>query len=111
MEASEEAEPEDDGVLKNMPFLRSTKKRSLPTVDGKPQVQRHIKRGRYSSPLSHGETETGDESDISSYTPLRPHHTSSAQLSSSHSTGLEEDTSDGMEFTGAQSRAVVIYEQ
>lgn len=72
-------------------------------------MQRRIKRGRFSSLLSSDEeTETGDESDISSYTPSRPHHTSNAQPTSSHSTGLEADTSDDgeREFTGGRSRTV-----
>lgn len=109
VETNDEEKPDGDYEKENTPLLRSTKKRSLPTAGDKSQVQR-IKRGRFSSSLSCGETKTGDESDISSYTPLRP-HISSAQPTSSPSTGFEGDTNDGMEFIGGRSRTVVIYEQ
>lgn len=110
VEANNEKEPGGDGEKENMPLLRFTKKRSLPTTKGHLQMQRRIKRGRFLSPLSNEESETGDESDSRSYTPSRPHHTSSAQPTSSHSTGLEGDTNDEIEFTGGRSRTGVIYE-
>ncbi|KAI9696697.1 MAG: hypothetical protein M1836_005059 [Candelina mexicana] len=48
--------------------LRPTKKRSQPTARGKPSSNRRIKRRCFSSPLSSDEeTESEDESDISSY--------------------------------------------
>lgn len=94
---------------RNTPLLRSTKKQSLPTAGDKPQVQR-IKRDRFSSSLSSGETKTENESNINSYTPLRP-HISSAQPTSSHSFDLEKDTNDEMKFINERSRIVVIYEQ
>ena len=81
-------------------------------------MKRRIKRRHFSSRLSSDEqTETGDESDISSYTPIKPHHR--LNLSSSfHSTDFDEDASDdAMKCKDEQpnelliSRTAVVYEQ
>ena len=114
MKADDEEEPDGDSEKDNSPVLRSTKKRSLSTAEDKPHVQRHIKHGRFSSPLSSDEeTETGGESEISSYTPWVPYRASNTRPVSSRSTGLEEDISDDgkTEFTRGRSQTTVIYEQ
>ncbi|KAK3170880.1 hypothetical protein OEA41_002964 [Lepraria neglecta] len=94
--------------------LYCTKKRSLCTAGEKPQVKCRIECGRFSSWLSSDEeTETGDESDSSSYTPSELHHVSTPRPNSSRSTGVEGDTSsDGkMKLTDGQSQMVVAYKQ
>lgn len=110
---ADDKEPAGGSEKENTPVVLSTKKQSQSPTGDKLQVQRR-KRGRFSSPLpSDEETETGDESDISSYRPSRAHHTSNARPTSSRSTSLERDTSDSgkMAFPGGRSRTVVIYEQ
>lgn len=45
VEANDEEEPDGNCEKENTPLLRATKKRSLPTAENNPQVQRRIKRG------------------------------------------------------------------
>jgi len=74
------------------PLLRSTKKRFLSIVRRRAPLERRIKRRRFSSPLSSDEKiETGDESDISTYTPSKPYHILTRRLTASYLTGLKED--------------------
>ena len=97
-----------------LPYLHPTKKRSLCRVGEKPHEKHRIKRHPFSSRLSSdAETGTGDESDISSYTPLKTRHISKSRPISSHLTSLEGDTSDdgAMDLAGGRSRMTVIYEQ
>ncbi|KAI9791925.1 MAG: hypothetical protein M1835_008161 [Candelina submexicana] len=71
-EGVEEEEPSGDGDKSDASPLRLTKKRSQPTARGKPLMNRRIKRRCFSSPLSSDEeTESEDESDISSYSASR----------------------------------------
>jgi hypothetical protein len=83
-------------------------------------VKRRTKRCHFSPPLSSEEqTDTGDESDISSYTPVKPHHRLDYLSPSFHSTDFDEHTGDdgAMKCTGERpkehltSRTAVIYEQ
>ncbi|KAL8751406.1 MAG: hypothetical protein Q9199_006438, partial [Rusavskia elegans] len=97
-----------------MLLLRFTKKRSLSTAGEKSPIKRCIKRGRFSSRLSSDEeTETGDKSDSSTYTPSKPHPIAIPQPIPPHSTGIEEDTSGNsmIGFVGGRFRTAVIYEQ
>ena len=73
-----------DGKLDTLPYLYPTKKRSLCGVEEKPRKIRRTKRHLFSSRLySDAETGTGDESDISSYTPSKPCHVSKPRPTSS----------------------------
>jgi len=120
-EEEEEREgPNDDSDVNKTPLLRSTKKRFLSIVGRRAPLERRIKRRRFSSPLSSDEkTETGDESDISTYAPSKPHHISTRRPTASHLTGLKEDPGNDstMEMVskrsnrGPASRMAVIYEQ
>ena len=110
---SKEAEAKDEeegfgsnGEQETTPLLYSTRKRSLSTAGEKSHARRRIKCCRFSSPLSSDEeTETGAESDSSSYTPSKPHH-------SSRPTGLEDTSDTGkIGFAGGQCRTAVIYKQ
>ncbi|KAI4196203.1 MAG: hypothetical protein LQ350_006696 [Teloschistes chrysophthalmus] len=115
-----EEEPNSNNFKNQTPSLRSTKKRSLSTAGEKSQVK-GIERGRLSSWLSSDEeTETGDESDSSTYIPCTPSTPSTSHAiafprpTSSYSTGLKGDLSgdDGVPgFVGGRSRTAVIYEQ
>jgi len=117
-DANDEKESESDADKYKTPSPRSTKKRSLPFVEDKLRVKRRIKRHHFSSRLSLDEqTETEDESDISSYTPVKPHHILNLP-SSFHSTDFDEDTGgDAMKCKDEQpnkiliSRTAIIYEQ
>ncbi len=116
---NQEDEPNGGNNQKNMLLLRSAKKRSLATAQEKSHWKRRIKRRRFSSPLSSDEeTETQDESDISSYAPTKPHDASTPRPTSSHLIILKGDARDStMELVGKQSnrrptsRMAVIYEQ
>ena len=95
-------------------YLDPTKKRSLCRVKEKPHKKRGIKRHPFSSRLYlDAETGTGDKSDISSYTPSKPHHISKPRPTSSHLTSLQGDISDdgAMDLVGGGSQMAVIYEQ
>jgi len=121
----EEEEEEREGLnvdsdINKTPLRRSTKKRFQSIVGRRAPLERRIKRRRFSSPLSSDEkTETGDESDISTYAPSKPHHVSTRRPTASHLTGLKEDTGNDstMEMVseqpnrGSTSRMAVIYEQ
>jgi len=115
---NDEKESESDADKYKTPSPRSTKKRSLPFVEDKLRVKRRIKRRPFSSRLSSDEhIETKDESDISSYTSVKPHHVLNLP-SSFHSTDFDENTSeDATECKDEQSnkllisRTAVIYEQ
>ena len=103
-----------DGKLDTLPYLHPTKKRSLCGVGEKPRKKRRTKRHLFSSRLySDAETGTGDESDISSYTPSKPCHISKPRPTSSHLTSLQGDTGDDgvMDLVGGGSQMAVIYEQ
>ncbi len=109
-----------DGDKKTTPLMRSTKKRCLSAVGEEPLSKRRIKSRRFSSPFSSDEeTKTGDESDISSYAPSKPHHALVPRPTPSRSTGLEGDTSDDgpMGLAGGRSdrrppsRMAVVYQQ
>ncbi len=116
-----EAEAEDEEGLfdgdndeNSPPLLGPAVKRCRSTAGEKSSRKRGMKRRRFSSPLSSDEeTEMGDESDISSYVPSRPHHSSNPRPTSSHSTGVKGDTSEAgeMELAGGRSRMAIIYEQ
>lgn len=103
-----------DSERDTLPYLYPTKKRSLCRVGVKPHEKRPIKYYPFSSRLSSdAETGTGDESDISSYTPTKSRHISKPRPISSHLTSLEGDTSDdgAINLAGRRSRMTVIYEQ
>ena len=97
----------------------STNKRSLATAQEKPHWKCRIKCRRFLSPLSSDEeTETRDESDISSYAPSKAHNASTRQPTSSRLIVLKGDARNStMELVGEQlnwrltSRMAVIYEQ
>ncbi len=83
-------------------------------------MKHRTKRCHFSPPLSsHEQTDTEDESDISSYTPVKPHHRLDSSSPSFHLTDFDEHTGDDgvMKRTGKQpkehltSRTAVIYEQ
>lgn len=66
-----------DSERDTLTCLRPTKKRLLCRVGEKPNKKRCIKRHPFSSRLSSdADMGTGDESDISSYTPSKPRHIS-----------------------------------
>lgn len=78
--------------------MRSTKKKCRSGAGEEPPLKRRIKCRRFSSPLSSDEeTETGDESDFSSYAPTPPPDLLGRPILSG---GLGGDTSDnrGMEI-------------
>ena len=54
-----------------------------------------------------------DKSDISRYTPSRPHQPSNPRPTSSHSTGFKGDTSNAgmMKLAGGRPQMAAIYEQ
>jgi hypothetical protein len=110
----EEEEPDGDNDENNPLLLRPTKQQCRSTAGKKSSQKRGTKRRRFSSPLSFNEeAKMGDELNIGSYTPSRPHHLSNPRSPSFHSTGFEGDTiNDGrMGFAGGQSWMVVICEQ
>lgn len=111
MKANDEEKLDGDCEKDNTPLLRVTKKRSLLTAQNKPQAQRRIKRDSFLSPLSNGETEIENESNINNYTSSRSHQISNPQSTSFHSIDLKEDTNDEMKFISERSRIVVIYER
>ena len=91
----------------------SHRKRSLCRVGEKPEKKRRTKRYLFLSRLySDAETGTGDESDISSYTPFKPCHIFRPRPTSSHLTSFQGDTSDNdvMDLAGGGSQMAVIYE-
>lgn len=103
-----------DGKRDILPYLHPTKKRSLCVVEKKPRKKSHTKHHHFLSRLySDTEMGTGDESDISSYTPSKPRHMSKPRPTSSHLTSLQKDTSDDgvMDLLGGGSQMAVIYEQ
>ena len=94
-------------------YLHPTKKRSLYGVGEKPRKKRRTKRHLFSSRLSSdAETGTGDESDISSYTPSKSCHISKPRPTS-HLIGLQGDASNNgvKDLVGRGSQMAVIYEQ
>ncbi len=112
--ADEEEGFSGDSERDTLPYLHPTKKRSLCRVGEKPSKKRRIKRHPFSSRLSSdADMGTGDESDISSYTPSKPRHISKPRPTSSHLTSLQGDTSDdgAMDLVGGRSQIAVIYEQ
>jgi len=120
VEEEEEREGLNDGSdMNKTPLLRSKKKRFQSIVGRRAPFECRIKRRRFSSPLSSDEkTETGDESDISTYTPPKPHHISTRRPTASHLTGLKGDPGNdstimvsGQSKRGPTSRMAVIYEQ
>lgn len=113
--ADEEEELESDADKHKTALSPYKKKRSLSSAGEKLRLKR-IKRRPFSSRLSSDEqTETGDDSDISSYTPFnlqRPNPLSYL----SHSIDFDEHASDdsAMKCTDerrSRSRTAVIYEQ
>ena len=103
--ADEEVGSGIDSEWNTPPHLHPPKKQSLCRAAKKPC----IKRRRFSSqPSSDEESETGDESDYSSYIPSQTHHISKPQLPS-HLTSLRSDTRDhAMDLAGGRSRTAVI---
>ena len=102
-----------NGKRDTLPDLHPTKKRSLCGVGEKPRKKRRTKRHLFSSRLySDAETETGDESDISSYTPSKPYHISKPRPTSPL-ISLQGDASNNgvMDLVGGGSQMAVIYEQ
>ena len=114
-EQHEEDDKSDWEAHKNsLPLLQSTKKRYRSLAHEKSFRQRGIKRHRFSSPFSSDlETETGEESDYSIYTPSKGHDVFKLRPASSKSISREEDTIeyDKIEIAGKRSRMAVIYEQ
>ena len=104
-------------------LLRSTKKRRRSAGGKKLPLKRRFKRRRFSSPLSSSEeSETGAESDTSSYAPAELCPTSNlppASSPSSLSIGRKREANPDFRREGADgtcsqhslSRAVVVYEQ
>jgi len=80
-----------DNHERNTPLLRLMKKISRSAAVEKLLAKRDIKRRRSSSSLSSDEKigKTKNESNISSYAPLKSYSIISSQLISSHSTGLK----------------------
>lgn len=112
--ADEEERFSGDSKRDILPYLHPTEKRSLCRVGEKPRKKRRTKRHLFSSRLYlDAETRTGDESDISSYTPSKPCYVSKPRPTSSHMTSLQGDTSDDgvMDLVGGGSQMAVIYEQ
>jgi len=121
-EEEEEEEREglnDDSDVNKTPLLRSTKKRFLSIVRRRAPLERRIKRRRFSLPLSSDEKiETGDESDISTYTPSKPYYILIRRLTTSYLTGLKEDLGNDSTIEivskrlnrGPASRIAIIYE-
>ena len=111
-EADNDEEPNRDNDENNPPLLRPTMNRCRSTTCEESSRKRGIKRCRLSSPLpSDEETEICEESDCSNYTP-ETHNILKSRPVSSHSTGLEGDTSNvgKTEFAVGRSRMAVIYE-
>lgn len=118
-EADNEGRGLQEGNNEKSALLRPTKKRCRSAARKKLPLERHVKRHRYSSPLScDEETETEPESDTSSYASelcrtsnLRP------PSSSSLSIGREREPSADDALEGANrrskrlSRTAVVYEQ
>ena len=81
----EEAEAYGNREKHTTPLLHLTRKRLLPTAEGKPQVGRHMKRPRFLSPVSSDEEpEIGGESKISDVISpklRRPNRCSASQTS------------------------------
>jgi len=108
-----------DGDKNRTPPLRSTEKR-FSAVGEEPLPKCWIKRRRFSSSFSSDEeSQTGDESDISSYAPPKSQRALTPRPTPSRSTDLEGDTSDdglvglagGRSDRRLPSRTVVIYQQ
>ena len=105
--------PDCNGNKNKTSLLSSTKKRGWSTLDKRPLSQRHRKRCCFLSPLY-----SDDESVISRYTPFKPYHISTPQLTSLHLSRFERNVSnDKIKLAGSQSgqcpilKTTVIYEQ
>lgn len=105
---------------KNASSINPAKKRCRPVTGKKPSLKRCITHRHFSSPLlSDEETETEDESNISSYASIKSQHLSLSSPTPSHLTGFEGDTSDDdtMDFADEQSdrrrssQMAVVYKQ
>lgn len=118
-EADEGVVPDRDGNKNKTSLLSSTMKRGRSTLGERPPSQRRRKRRRFSLPLSSDdETESDDESVISSYTPSKPYNVSTPRPTLSRLSRSEGDDSNGkVELAGSQSsrcpipKTTVIYER
>ena len=110
----EDDETDQETRENSLPLLRPTKKRHRPSAREKSFRKRGTKRHRFSSPFSSDlETDTGEESDYSIYTPSKGHDVFKIRPASSQSISLNGDASEDskMETAGERSETAVIYEQ
>ena len=107
---------ENDGETRenSLPLLRQAKRRYRPSAREKSFRRGGTKRHHFSSPFSSElETDTGDESDYSMYTPSKAHDVSKSRPASSCPISFNGDTSEDskMEIAGERFGMAVIYEQ
>lgn len=103
----DEGKRSDEDCDKNdASLINLAKKRCRPVTGKKPSLKRRITCRHFLSPLlSNEETETGNESNISSYESVKSQRLSLPPATPPHLTGFEGDTSDDgtMDFADKQS--------